>query len=200
LVEVAKLEVGSFRGKQFAGERIPTLKAVFEEMRGHPERLLYLDVKSADLDRLANLVREYGVERQVIFTTPDPALIRKWKKLIPDSMTLNWNGGTEVELERKIAALRHSNFEDITHLQIHVRVGDLESDRPFAPSSEYIEKLGAELAQRGIVFQVLPWECSDLGAYVRLLELGVDSFATDYPEVTLAAVNKFREKTRATGK
>jgi glycerophosphoryl diester phosphodiesterase len=194
LVDVEKLEVGSFRGKQFAGEQVPTLKAVFDEMRSRPERLLYLDVKTADLNALAKLVKEYGVERQVIFTTPDHKLIRKWKKLIPDSMTLNWNGGSEAELERKIAALRQADFDGITHLQIHVRVGDLASDRPFAPSREFIKELGNELAHRGIVFQVLPWECSETEAYVRLLELGVDSFATDYPVVTLAAVEKFRGK------
>jgi glycerophosphoryl diester phosphodiesterase len=194
LADVANLEVGSFRGKQFAGERIPALKAVFAEMRGHPERLLYLDVKTADLGALATLVRKYHVERQVIFTTPDHALIRQWKTLIPNSMTLLWNGGNPEEIERKIEAARKAGFEGITHLQIHVRVGDLESDRPFAPSSESMRQLGEELEHRDIVFQVLPWECSELEAYVRLLELGVDSFATDYPDVTLAAVKKFREK------
>jgi glycerophosphoryl diester phosphodiesterase len=194
LSEVEKLEVGSFRGKQFAGERIPTLKAVFAEMRGRPERLLYLDIKTADLDDLAKLVGAYGIERQVIFTAPDHALIREWKKLIPDSMTLLWNGGSEEVLKRKIDALRTTNFESITHLQIHVRVGDSASEHPFAPSSEFIRRLGEELEHRGIVFQVLPWECSEREIYVRLLELGVDSFATDYPEVTLAAVNKFQQK------
>jgi hypothetical protein len=34
----------------------------------------------------------------------------------------------------------------------------------------------------------------DQRAYERLLGLGVDAFATDYPEVTLAAVRSFREK------
>jgi glycerophosphoryl diester phosphodiesterase len=194
LAEVMNLEVGSFRGKQFAGERVPTLAAVFVEMRGHPERLLYLDVKTADLDTLAKLVREYGVERQVIFTTPDHVLIRKWKRLIPNSMTLLWNGGGPGEIERKVETARQANFDGITHLQIHVRVGDLGSERPFAPSNEFIQTLGKELEHLGIVFQVLPWECSELDAYVRLLELGVDSFATDYPDVTLAAVKKFREK------
>ena len=51
-----------------------------------------------------------------------------------------------------------------------------------------------ELKSRGIVFQVLPWECSDQRAYEQLLALGAASFATDYPEVTLAAVKHFREK------
>src|SRR4051812_45966314 len=40
LAEVQKLDVGSLRGPQFAGQRIPTLASVFVQMRGQPERLL----------------------------------------------------------------------------------------------------------------------------------------------------------------
>jgi glycerophosphoryl diester phosphodiesterase len=198
LSEVQKLEVGSFRGKQFSGERIPTLESVFDAMRGHPQRLLYLDVKKVDLDGLARLVEKHEVERQIIFTSPDHRLIREWKKRIPESMTLIWNGGNESELAKKIQSLREAKFNGITHLQVHVRVGDFDSNEPFSPSQDFLTTLDYELGRRGIVFQVLPWECSDPEIYERLLELGVDSFATDYPEVTLQVVKSFREtQTRA---
>jgi glycerophosphoryl diester phosphodiesterase len=193
LADIETFDVGTFRGAQHAGQRVPTLASVFEEMKDRPERLLYIDIKTAKLPDLARLVKDHGVESQVIFTTPDHSLIRKWKKQVPKSMTLLWNGGSEAELKKKMDMLRKSNFEGITHLQVHVRVGDLSSDEPFMPSSEFIESLGKELEGRGIVFQVLPWECKDQAAYERLLELGVDSFATDYPEITLDAVRAFRE-------
>jgi hypothetical protein len=73
-------------------------------------------------------------------------------------------------------------------------VGDLKSAEPFMPSSEWLRKLGKELKSRGIVFQTFSAECKDQKAYETLLGLGVESFATDYPEVTLAAVKSFREK------
>jgi hypothetical protein len=57
-----------------------------------------------------------------------------------------------------------------------------------------LRSLGKELKSRGIVFQVLPWECADQRAYEKLLALGAESFATDYPEVTLNAARSFREK------
>jgi hypothetical protein len=109
-------------------------------------------------------------------------------------MTLLWNGGSEAELTKKIAAVRNTGFEGITHLQVHVRVGDLSSDEPFMPRSEFVRSLGSELKSRGVVFQVLPWECSDQRAYEKLLALGVESFATDYPEVTLRAVRNVRAR------
>lgn len=192
--QIEKLDVGSFRGRQFAGQRIPALASVFDQMQGHPDRWLYIDVKTVDLNDLAALVKKHKVERQVIFTTSEHPLILDWKKRVPESMTLLWNSGSQDELAKKMDALRKTGFDGITHLQVHVKVADPESDEPFMPSSAFLKALGDELASRGIVFQVLPWECSDQRAYERLLALGVDSFATDYPEVTLAAVKSFREE------
>jgi glycerophosphoryl diester phosphodiesterase len=194
LTEVEKLEVGSFRGPQFAGQRVPTITSVLADMRGDPDRLLYLDIKTADLDKLVALIREHRVERQVIFTTTKHNLIQDWKKRVPESLTLLWNGGTQDELAKKMEAVRKTGFDGITHLQIHVHVGDFAAAEPFDPSSQFLRTLGDELKSRGIVFQVLPWECADPRAYEKLLELGAESFATDDPEVTLKAVNDFRAK------
>jgi glycerophosphoryl diester phosphodiesterase len=199
LAEVQQFDVGAFRGDEFVGQRIPTLARVFAEMHGKPERRLYLDIKTADLDKLAELVSKYGVESQVIFTTTKYELIRDWKRRVPKSLTLLWNGGTEAELAAKMDTLRKADFEDITHLQIHVHVGDLNSVEPFDPGSPFLRTLGKELMRRGIVFQVLPWECADPSAYEKLLALGARSFATDYPEVTLNAVQTFRRAQRAAG-
>jgi len=194
LAELQKLDVGSFRGSQYAGERIPTLESIFAEMRGHSERMLYLDIKTVDMDQLAELVHEYGVERQGIFTSEHYKLLKEWKARIPESPTLIWNRGTEDKLKEKMESLRKEDFGGITHLQIHVHVKVLASDEPFDPPSEYLRSLGKELKSRGIVFQVLPWECADPRAYEKLLAIGAESFATDYPEVTLAAVKAFRER------
>lgn len=192
--QVLALEVGSFRGQQYQGQKVPTLESVFAAMQGHPERLLYLDIKTADQGQLVKLIDKYGVTSQVIYTTTHHNLIQEWAKRVPGSLTLLWNGGSEEKLRQKMAEVRAADFEGITHLQIHVRVGDLASDDPFTPSTKFLKQIGAELKEKGIVFQVLPWECQDQKAYVRLLDLGVESFATDYPEVTVEAVKEFRTR------
>jgi glycerophosphoryl diester phosphodiesterase len=188
LAEVEQLEVGSFRGPQYAGQRVPAVDAVLADMEAHPERLLYLDIKTADLDKLVDMIHKHRIERQVIFTTTHYKLIRDWKKRVPQSLTLLWNGDTEENLKKKLDAVRKTGFEGVTHLQIHVHVHDLAAAEPFDPSSSFLRELGQELKSRGIVFQVLPWECDDPRAYEKLLQLGAASFATDYPEVTLKAV------------
>jgi glycerophosphoryl diester phosphodiesterase len=196
LSDVQKFDVGSFRGSQFAGQHVPTLASVFAEMRGHPERLLYIDIKSIKLDKLAALVRKFKVERQIIFTSEKPQLIRDWKKRVPESMTLLWNRGSEEELAKKMDDLRKADFADITHLQIHVKVVDINSDEPFIPSSPFLQSLGKELKAHHIVFQVFPADCTDEKAYQRLMSLGVESFATDHPELTLHAMQTFRAEPR----
>ena len=162
-------------------------------MKGRPERLLYLDIKEVDLDQLVGLIRKHDVGSQVIFTTKYHQLIRDWKKRVPESLTLLWNGGSEKVLTERLDAVRKAAFDGITHLQIHVKVGDLASDEPFMPSVAFLERTRDELKSRGIVFQVLPWKCSEPRAYARLLELGAQSFATDYPEITLEVVRKHRK-------
>jgi len=196
LADIQKLDVGKFRGSQFAGQHIPTLASVFAEMRGHRDRLFYIDIKSINLDKLAALVRKFKVERQIIFTSEKPQLIRDWKKRLPESMTLLWNRGTEEELTNKMDDLRKTDFAGITHLQIHVKAGDLKSDEPFVPGSAFLRSLGKELKARHIVFQTFTAECNDEQVYQRLMALGVESFATDYPELTLHAMQTFRPEQR----
>jgi glycerophosphoryl diester phosphodiesterase len=195
--EVKQLEVGSFRGKQYAGQRVPTLAQLFEAMQGHPDRLVYLDIKTENVghDQLQKQVVDAGLQKQIIFTTKHHDLIRQWKQRVPESLTLIWNGGTEAELEKRLAAIRAKDFEGITHLQIHVKVvGDPADAEPFVPSIAFLEKVRDELKSRGIVFQVLPWENADPAVYRRLLELGAESFATDYPQVTVDAVREFHKR------
>src|SRR4051812_29907532 len=145
--ELKKLDVGSFRGQQFVGERIPLVSSLFAEMQGHPERMLYLDIKTVDMDQLAELVHKYGVERQGIFTSTHYNLLRDWKKRIPEAPTLLWNGGTEEELSKKLDEVRKNNFEGITFLQIHVHIKDLDKDEPFELSTGFLKNVAKELKE-----------------------------------------------------
>lgn len=97
--ELQKLDVGSFRGEQFKGRHVSRMSDVFALMSGKPQRRLYLDIKNVDLEQLAKEVHAAKVEAQVILaSTKYKEIIRPWKKLVPQSSTLYWMGGTEAEL------------------------------------------------------------------------------------------------------
>ena len=195
--ELQTLDVGSWKGPEFAGHRIPRLNDVFVLMQGKPERRLYLDIKQVSLVQLANEVRAAGVGPQVILATPKHETILEWKSLVPDSQTLLWMSGTEKTKRERFAALKATGFEGLTQLQVHVRLPgdpqatDIQPGEPFTPSRAFLIEAGAELGRRGILFQTLPYGATDPAIYTTLLDLGFASFATDHPKVTKQAVAEY---------
>lgn len=190
---LSALDVGAWHSDRFIGHRVPALGAVFALMRDYPERSLYVDVKHVRLEPLAAQVQAYGVATQVTLAATDYAVIRAWKAIVPDSPTLLWMGGDEAHLEQRLQELRATDFADISQLQVHVHVaqGDADILMTLKPSAAFLRALAVELRQRGILFQSLPWHTTEASVYTRLLDLGVESFATDYPDVTLEAVRSY---------
>jgi glycerophosphoryl diester phosphodiesterase len=195
--ELMKLDVGSFRGEQFTGRRVARMSEVFALMRGKPERRLYMDIKNVDLKQLAGEVKEAGVERQVILASTKYDVIRNWKKLAPDSQTLLWMGGTEEYLTGRFEELRKANFADVTQVQVHTHLPDgvttiaRDAKNPFKEPDAFLRARGEELRQHNILYQTLPYGGSTREVYLKLLDLGFMSFATDHPDVTWAAVREF---------
>lgn len=196
--ELAKLDVGSWKGAEFSGHRVPKISDVLARMTGQPARHLYLDIKDADLAKLAAEVKEAGVSRQVILASPKHELIQEWKKLVPESGALIWIPGTEADKRKRIEALRAADFAGLTQVQVHVQLPqdakDLQPGEPFSPSRKFLIDLSQELAAKGILFQTLPWKAGRPEVYHQLLDLGLASFATDHPEVTKSAVKEYYQR------
>jgi glycerophosphoryl diester phosphodiesterase len=198
--ELQKLDVGSWKGEQFTGRHVSRMTEVFDLMRGKPERRLYMDIKNVDLEKLAREVKERGVEKQVILASTKYDIVRQWKSFVPEGSTLLWMGGTEAELNARFEELRKTKFADVTQLQIHTHllkdVADVSrgSVNPFAESDAFLMARGKEIREHGILFQTLPYGGSTPGVYWKLLDLGLMSFATDHPDVTWQAVQKYYEE------
>lgn len=190
-----KLDVGGWHGEQFEGRRVSKISDVFKLMRGKPGRMLYLDIKNVDLRQLAAEVREHDVTKQIVFTTTKYDLIRDFKKLVPECQTLNWMGGTEEELKKRVAEVRAADFAGISQLQLHVRLNtNSTSAEPFNLSRQFIRDTGDELRKHGVIFQILPWEVNDPKIYWQLMDLGAMAFATDHPDVVVKAVRDYYTK------
>lgn len=193
--ELSKLDVGGWKGDQFQGRHVSKMSEVFALMDGRPARQLYLDIKNVDLKQLAAEVREHHVGSQVILASTHHEVIREWKGLIPESQTLLWMGGTQAALKKRMDDLRAANFDGVTQLQVHIHFNtNSASTEPFTLSRKFIRSVGDELRPRGILYQTLPYGATNAGVYWQLLDLGVASFATDHPDVTLQAVADFYAK------
>jgi hypothetical protein len=201
--QLQKLDVGSYAGEKFKGRHVSRMSDVFALMTGQPQRRLYLDIKNVDLKELEREVKAAKVESQVILaSTKYKEIIRPWKKLVPQSATLYWMGGTDAELNKRFAELRATDFADVTQLQIHTHlVGDVkdvkrDSVNPFAESDAFLIEKGKEIRTHGILYQTLPYGGSTKEVYWKLLDLGLMSFATDHPDVTWDAVKAYYDEAK----
>jgi len=185
--QTSRLDIGAWKGPQFAGQRVPRMSDVYKMLQGHPERRMYIDIKNIDMDQLARETVKARVTRQLILASTDYTVIRRWKALAPESSTLHWMGGTEEVLAGRIAALRKSNFADITQLQIHVR----PKDGGITPSPQFLVEVGKELRLHGILFQAFAYDASQPADFWRLLDLGVASFATDSPDLAMRSLREY---------
>lgn len=191
--ELQTLDVGAYKGEYFQEQRIPALQPIFEVLHDNPKQQLYLDIKDVSLEKLAAQVKEAGVEQQVILASTHYDLILQWSNLLPEAKTLLWMGGTETTLIKRIKTLREADFKDISQLQIHVRLDQENNPDDFYPSARFIQELSKELKAHGILFQALPWT-SEQWIYATLLDLGVESFATDYPQRTRRAIGLYYDQ------
>jgi glycerophosphoryl diester phosphodiesterase len=210
---LSHLDVGSWKGNQFQGRRVSRMTEIFAAMRGKPSRHLYLDIKQVDLRKLADEVIAAGVQSQVVLASPRPEELVEWKKYVPQSDTLLWMRGSEAQLTQRIAELRKTKFAGITQLQIHIfptqtlnEALDIAKIKPevigadlataksnpnrFTLSDAFIVNLGRELRQHNILYQSLPYTAST-AVYAQLLDLGLASFATDYPDVTMRELKAY---------
>ncbi len=184
------------------GPRVPSLDSILEMLAAHPERRMYIDIKNVDLEMLAREMAAAGAARQMILASTDYGLLRRWKALAPDTgvEALLWMGGDEESLARRLDEVRARDFDAITQLQIHVRLNpereeDTVSDW-FLPSSRFLVQTGRLLRAQGIVFQVLPYDVQDAPTLWKLLDLGVASFATDYPDIVRQSLRQYYEQPR----
>ena len=184
--KVAALDVGEWRGEQYRGQRVPRMTDVYEVLKRNPERLMYVDIKHVDFEQLTR--ESASVHRQLILASTKYGEIVRWKSLAPDSLTLHWMGGSEAELRERLDQLEERKFQSVDQLQVHVR---FDSDGMMTPSESFLIGVGQQLRQHGVVFHVFPWETKDPRSFERLLDLGVASFATDYPDVTAETVRRY---------
>lgn len=199
--EVSQLDVGSWKGEQFAGRRVLPMSTVFEIMQKHPERHIYMDVKSIAFPQMAAEVKKYGVERQIVLASPKVEQLREWKALVPESETLLWMHGNEEKLSKELALLKESKFAGVTSIQIHVYpkvtndswappTDESGPENPFRLRNAFLMDTGEMLRAHGVLFQTFPYT-DDPTVYAKLMDLGVMSFATDHPDVATREVKAY---------
>ncbi len=88
LAEVRELEVGSFFSEKFRGEKIPTLDEVFETLG--KRAIINVELKNFNtpfdnlVEKVCDLVRRHGMQKNVIFSSFLPWNLKKARRLLPE--------------------------------------------------------------------------------------------------------------------
>jgi glycerophosphoryl diester phosphodiesterase len=165
LAELKKLDAGSWYDPRFAGERIPTLA---ELLAWAKDRVgIAIEIKNGPLyypgiaEKTIRLLRQHGMERQVILISFDHFVLREAKKIAPEIATgILYVGG----LVDAVAAA-HATMADALH-----------------PNWAFVTPdLVRTVHEAGLA--ISPWNPNDLPTLRMLSQMGVDSVGTDYPEL-----------------
>ena len=79
---VDQLDAGSWFDPSFAGEPVPHLETYLRWIKGKAK--VYLDVKTADLPSLVNLIREMNMEKETIFWFWSDSMLEEFQELAPE--------------------------------------------------------------------------------------------------------------------
>jgi len=89
LAALKSLDAGSFFSPDFNGEHIPTLREVLKEFGGRLFMNIELKTDITGMPELPNqvakLVKEFGVEKQILISSFDLRSLAKINKLLPDT-------------------------------------------------------------------------------------------------------------------
>jgi len=181
LKTIRQWDAGSWFDPKFAGEKIPLLTEVLEEMKGRPERQIYLDTKGIDLDDLAALVIEYGLNNQVIFTHEDPQLGAQFKEKVPGARSMTWLSGPATLIKSRFQKLADQKFCALTQLQLHLKTTRTKPDIVYALDEAFIRDAVQQATQAGVQLQLRPFEFSP-EALRKLIDAGVKWFVSDEPQ------------------
>ncbi len=162
--QIKRADAGSWYGPEFAGEGVPLLSEVIEWARGKIG--LAIEVKNGPIfyPRIAELlVRELDqrefVDEALVISFDHPAL-RRLKELNPRIKTGMLYGARLLD---PVAAARAVGAEVVRPRHDYLAPEDVEP-----------------LHRAGIA--VSPWNVQDEWAMRRAIEMGVDSFGTNYPD------------------
>ncbi|MBQ9372501.1 MAG: hypothetical protein IJU03_09945 [Thermoguttaceae bacterium] len=186
--ECRKLDVGSYKGEAYCGQRMADLAEMIAALKEDPQRMIFFDIKKVDFQILADATRE--VHPQIIMASSNYDEIKEWKKYAPRSKAMLWMpttwSGTPEDLVDRFNVIRDQGFAGLFGLQVHVVVDEQGNVKP---TPEVLRYCGTELRKKGVIFETLSWQNGDkYRTYKILMDAGSASFATDYPTETMKSL------------
>ena len=178
--EIRQWDAGIWFAEEYAGEKVPALAEVFDEMRGRPTRELYLDLKGVDTGQLLALIGEYGLNDRVIFVHGSPATCLELSRLYPGARTMTWLSGEPEDIARRFDELARTGFEGISQIQLHLKAVRRAGKIAYVFDDAFLRRAVETAAAAGTELQVRPFRF-DEESLRGLVGLGIRWYVTDEP-------------------
>lgn len=180
--ELAEQDVGIHFSKEFAGEGIPSLREVLEYAKTQgfllniELKVYHKEDREPLVERTILLVREYGLEDQVLLSSFDLFLLILCRKKAPDIKT---------------AFLHHKPFKRAVHT---AKLYGIQAINPSHFCVRYNPLYAHHCRKNGL--EVNAWTVNRPHNMLKMIEKGVDSIITNHP-YTLSKIILGKEKARA---
>ena len=163
LAEIRALGVKNRFGKEFEGEIVPTFDEVLRLCKGRVN--IYLDHKDADTALLNRMLREHGMEKNVLVYNGVEG-VTEWKRIAPSIPVMpslpdeyRRQGGV-VDFENKcLTEALDGHFREWTR--------ELVEQSHSAGVKVYVDIMGPD---------------DNAAGYARAIAMGIDGIQTDYPD------------------
>lgn len=172
LKELKNLDAGSWYSKKFTGEKIPTLREVFEEVKGETRLIIefkYGHKKYNHIEEIvAKLIREYGLEGNVILKSFDSGILNRFEEVIPEVERLYciFGGSKFITLDNFLRFRNVFSISNIQYIQVH----------KYFLTQRFVNKAH----KRGL--KVIVWGVNDAKSYLKFTQMRVDMIETDFPD------------------
>jgi len=172
--QLAGIDVGSWFAPEFADERVPTLRDVLVEVKGHSKLIVELKYYGHDQQleqRVIDLIEAADMQGDTMIMSLAYAGVQKVRALRPD-----W----------KIGLLSARAIGDLTRLDVDFLAINMAMAR-----SSLIK------ATHGAGKELFVWTVNDALAMSQMMSLGVDGIITDKPLVAREVLSKRAELSSA---
>lgn len=168
LDEIKRLDAGSWKGAEFAGERVPTLAEALDLARGLIG--VCIEIKDpAALEPTIAAVRAKQMEGQVILLCFDDGVLARARQIAPDFARLH------------LVSMRGPGDPPVEEIIRRCQTIGAAA-RGFShngASEELVE--AAHAAGIGVLF----WTVNDAGRIRELIAMGADAIGSDWPDTVL---------------
>lgn len=190
----------------WAAERVPTLMEVFELLKPYPTELnielkTTLEKYEGIEEKVLSIVKAYGNQRKVVYSSFHLPTILRVKRLSPEAkiawllsekITLPNDQLQTLELEAlhiaKSIVLPNKNIAlQLMHLMSTLNISEATEIKQLV---DFIEGSNSVDAFHNLYEQIRVWTVNEPEEIKQLLDLGVDTIITDYPERALFIRNE----------